>query len=143
MTKRVWKELEDYPGYEISTLGELRRAGSETNLKPYDDGRGYRKFDFKRNGKRKSAKMHQLVLKTFGPPQPSSKHVPDHLNRNKADNRIDNLEWKTQSDNVRNVGVKPSKSGFTYIYPRGRSFQILKMRDGKLVHLGMIDTIGL
>lgn len=46
--------------------------------------------------------VHCLVMRYFGPPRPSEKHMVDHKNRNKLDNRIDNLRWVTNSENQLN-----------------------------------------
>lgn len=42
---------------------------------------------------------HSLVMQHFGPPQPSKDHIINHIDGNKTNNRIDNLEWLTPTEN--------------------------------------------
>lgn len=46
---------------------------------------------------RKAYFVHRLVAKAFLPPQPSPEHTIDHKNRNRSDNRVDNLRWASRS----------------------------------------------
>ena len=46
--------------------------------------------------------LHQIVMECFGPPKPGEKYQIDHINRNKLDNRIENLRWVTPSENCMN-----------------------------------------
>lgn len=60
----------------------------------------YRIFSIYKNEKTSTHKLHPLVMKLFGLPKPSYKHEINHKNGNKLDNRIDNLEWVTRSENM-------------------------------------------
>lgn len=42
---------------------------------------------------------HSLVMQHFGPPQPTNDHVINHIDGDKTNNRIDNLEWLTPQEN--------------------------------------------
>jgi hypothetical protein len=46
--------------------------------------------------------LHQVVMECFGQPKPGEKYQIDHINRNKLDNRIENLRWVTPSENCMN-----------------------------------------
>jgi len=46
--------------------------------------------------------VHQLVMEHFGPPKPGPKYEIDHINRNKLDNRLENLRWVTHTENMYN-----------------------------------------
>ena len=49
----------------------------------------------------KTHKVHRLVAKAFLPPPPSEKHTQvNHKDNNPANNRADNLEWVTRSENI-------------------------------------------
>lgn len=64
----------------------------------------------------------------------------DHINRNKIDNRLDNLREVTQSINIHNASEKPSKSGFRNARKVGNKFQSEIKVNGKSIHLGMFNT---
>jgi hypothetical protein len=52
---------------------------------------------------RKRQYVHALVLETFHCPRPSPKHDVNHINGDKADNRLANLEWISRTDNCRHA----------------------------------------
>ena len=56
---------------------------------------------------------HRLVLVLSGVNPPSPSHFCDHINRNKSDNRLENLRWMTKGQNIANKNYK-SSSGFRY-----------------------------
>lgn len=66
--------------------------------------------------------------------------IIDHINRNKLDNRLDNLREVTQSVNLHNTSQKPSKTGFRNARKVGNKFQSEIKVNGKSIHLGMFNT---
>ena len=96
---KLWKSIENYPGYLISNLGRLYNTKSKkTNkfCKGGCDGR-YLRFLFKRGGKSES--IHRLVAEAFIP-NPENKPYVNHIDRNTKNNKADNLEWCTQCENM-------------------------------------------
>lgn len=90
--------------YEISNLGNCRRkckGGTLKNIEGSISNRGYRYFQLNRNGKRINYQFHTLVACAFLGERPDGL-VIDHINRDKLDNRIDNLRYVTQRDNTIN-----------------------------------------
>lgn len=62
--KEVWKIIEGYPNYSVSSLGRVKRlksSGYSIMLKPIDDGKGYRKVHLFKEGKSKLYLIHRLV----------------------------------------------------------------------------------
>lgn len=101
-----WEDVEGYEGiYQVSSLGYVKRVaagqGAQAGhiLKPRRRRNGYLQVGLWRDGKRKNAKVHRLVLRAFIGDAPSPKHQGNHRNGNRADNRIENLEWATCSEN--------------------------------------------
>ena len=116
-----WREISDYPGYEVSDQGNVRthwkkvknfgtyggthqEYSNDTRLLPMsDDGNGYLKV-FLNNGKKKTCKkVHRLVAEAFIPHDPSLDTV-DHIisgPKGKLDNSVSNLRWMTRRDNIK------------------------------------------
>lgn len=102
-----WKDIPGYEGlYQISNLGEVKRlAGSprckeDRILKKLLDKNGYFYVDLFKNGKGKKIKIHRLVAMTFLPNKEELPEV-DHINGDKTDNRVCNLQWITGIENNR------------------------------------------
>ena len=121
MTDEKWVPINGYKYYEVSNLGRIRSISHRT-LKPYRfrEGRvlaqskvrnGYMRVSLTQEGKhKKSASVHRLVANAFVP-NPENKKYVNHKNGNKEDNRAENLEWVTASENSKHacdvLGHKP------------------------------------
>jgi HNH endonuclease len=101
------KELEDVPGYFIYPDGKVWSKKTNKFLKDQRGGyKGeYRKYSLWLNGKYVNKYVHILVMTYFGPAKPGKKYEINHINGNKFDNFLDNLEWVTSSENTKH-GVK-------------------------------------
>lgn len=103
MQKEIWRPIEGYEGlYEISNLGKIKsnfRQGSTTDfLKISNNGNGYMMVRLCKNGKAKKYYLHRLLAQTFID-NPEDKPQVNHINENRSDNRLENLEWVTQKEN--------------------------------------------
>ena len=96
--REEWKCIEGAIGIEISNKGNIRYADGK--LKKTDkDSEGYLRTSIRINGKQERARIHRLVAKAFIP-NPYKKPFVNHKNGNKADNRVNNLEWCTERENA-------------------------------------------
>lgn len=95
-----WKAILDYPDYEVSNLGNVRR--NKNTLKYSKDKDGYKKIILCKQGKTKTERIHRLVAKTFLS-NPDNKPQVDHIDRNVENNISCNLRWVTQSENMMNT----------------------------------------
>jgi hypothetical protein len=77
----------------------LYRSGESRLIKPRLTNRGYQIVDITIDGKSVSKTVHRLVCEAFNGPS-LGRHV-DHVNGIKADNRPENLDWVTPSENMR------------------------------------------
>lgn len=120
MEKEIWKEIENYDGYEVSTMGRIRsywgRGKKPIKKKEYilmtprPASNGYLRIQFRHD--RKEQMIHRVVCKTFIE-NPNGLNEVDHIDRDKKNNRVDNLRWADRSSNNQNTPLQKSNtSGF-------------------------------
>ena len=110
-----WKEIAEYPGYMVSSFGNIRGKRFDKYLKKSLDSDKYEIVTLYLAGKGKTQKVHRLVADAFLP-NPFGLYSVDHINGIKTDNRVENLWWadaRLQALNRRSVPT----SGEHYIYP--------------------------
>ena len=130
-----WRKIEGHEGYEVSNMGEVRsywkggRWGLRETpkiLKPYLCNRGYYQVGLRI----KNVDIHRLVGEAFIP-NPENKPFIDHINREKLDNRFENLRWATQEENNQNFPIqKNNQLGIQYVCWDGRRFLFRIVRNG-------------
>ena len=113
MSKEIWHRCEvPYTRYEVSNLGRVRNAHTGQIMKFRLNRCGYLTLDLYYKGERKYKLVHRLVATAFVPGWREGLEV-NHKNGVKTDNRAENLEWVTQSENMRHrcnallIDVKP------------------------------------
>lgn len=107
--RETWMPVVGYEGlYEASNLGRVKslprnNMKHEHILKIYTNpANGYQYVGLSKNGKSKSVRVHKIVMEAFTDYRGNGydkKHTIDHINGNKADNRLCNLEVCSQSEN--------------------------------------------
>ena len=99
----MWKKIEGYPKYEVSNSGEVRNAETHRVLKSFDNKRGYLKVSLVGDdGKQRNVSVHRLVAAAYvNNLDPETRTQVNHINEVKTDNRAENLEWVTPSQNIR------------------------------------------
>ena len=109
MMEEQWLPVISYEGwYDISDLGRVRRMRSGGGsfagkiLKPSVDNRGYLNIDLYKNGKNKICAVHRLVTEAFIRPYKKGFET-NHIDGDKTNNRLDNLEIVTSSQNKKHA----------------------------------------
>jgi len=104
MNEEIWKDVVGYEGYyEVSDMGNVRylkryNKKCEPQLMKKWTRNKYPAvtFNIKKNGDKRA--VHRLVAESFLP-NPENKKCVNHKNGIKSDNRVENLEWCTHSEN--------------------------------------------
>jgi hypothetical protein len=105
----IWKVIYNFPNYEISTNGNIRtkeycdsrgHIRQSKQLKKQINNVGYEYVILSNDiEKHKTLTVHRLVARTFIP-NPENKEEVNHIDGNKLNNCVDNLEWVTTSENM-------------------------------------------
>lgn len=125
----VWKDIKGYEGlYQVSNLGRVKSfdvyikvgiKNAETALhkgrilKPMKNRQGYMRVELCKGGERKAIFVHRLVASVFIE-NPENKVCVNHIDGDKQNNCVENLEWCTYSENMQHAfdtGLKRCKYG--------------------------------
>lgn len=115
MNQEIWKDIKGYEGfYKVSNLGRIMGLGREVRNTKYGSVRyipesilkrkgtnssGYTNIILRKNNKNKSFYVHRIVAENFLNPI-DGKKIINHKNGIKTDNRLINLEWCTEKENI-------------------------------------------
>ena len=92
----IWKTIKSYKNYKISNLGRIKNKNNEL-LHP--SGLIYKMIGLQKNKKSKKYCIHKLVAGAFIP-NPDNKKEVNHIDHNKHNNKLSNLEWVTHRENI-------------------------------------------
>jgi hypothetical protein len=100
-----FKFIDGYPHLLISTKGRVVSVLHDREIKPYISNRGYLRVALCLNRKLKNYHVHRLVAEAFIP-NPNGYTDVDHIDGNKLNNNVENLQWLSRGDNIRKAGNK-------------------------------------
>lgn len=99
----IWKDIKDYEGlYQVSNLGRVKSFHKKgiRILADVESNCGYLSIKLCKNGHIIRKSIHRLVLENFIQID-NNKRVCNHIDGNKKNNKLGNLQWTTQSQNIR------------------------------------------
>lgn len=107
--EEIWKDIPGYEGlYQASNFGNIRRImfcnqygsiSKITSVKTYDTEKGYLRVFLCKNGVKKAFRVHRLIALTFLPNINNYSEI-NHIDFNRHNNSINNLEWCDHSYNI-------------------------------------------
>lgn len=96
--EEIWKDIPEYEGlYQVSNLGRIKSLQNyrgKGNILKQRIKKGYYTIGLRKNAKRKWYLTHRLVAQAFIP-NPNNLPQINHIDENKLNNNVDNLEWCT------------------------------------------------
>lgn len=103
----IWRDVKGYEGlYQVSTKGNVKsvrggrwKTGKKDCLTPVITETGYVHIRLSKDGKQKTYSVHRLVAQTFIP-NPFNLETVNHIDEDKTNNNVDNLEWMTMKENI-------------------------------------------
>ena len=120
-TAETWRIIADAPDYQVSNLGNVRNgvhakrailAGNvPVNMVPFKNGGGYFRIKVEnRAGRLTNVSINRAVAFAFMGAPAERSYVVNHLNNDKTDNRLVNLEWISASENARRGTLRPRRA---------------------------------
>lgn len=103
-----FKFIDGYPHLLISSKGRVVSILNDREIKPFVSNRGYQRVALCLNRKLKNYHVHRLVAEAFIP-NPNGYDTVDHIDGNKLNNNVDNLQWISRADNIRKAGDTRNK----------------------------------
>jgi hypothetical protein len=107
MSEERWAPIADFPGYYVSDFGRIKSTracqGTVTKILKLQPGRygKYQRICIRQNNTKKYVSVHSLVLECFVGPR--NGRTVNHKNFNTHDNRLENLEWMSLSENLKHA----------------------------------------
>lgn len=101
--QEIWKDIEGFNGYQVSNLGNIKsiKRPNYPIIMKQQTNKGYKMVHITANdGTRKLCQVHRLVLKTFCPCENMDLLEVNHIDEDKTNNCLENLEWISHQDNV-------------------------------------------
>lgn len=153
-----WRIINGWPQYAVNECGEIRslpRIGIDSigrrkfyhgrTLKPQNVGRGYLKILLTSGQRREQHLVHRLVACAFIA-NPENKPQVNHIDGDKTNNHVSNLEWVTQSENMLHgnlIGIRRDRgaSNGNALLTTEQSVEIRQNNDG-LTQQQLADMFG-
>lgn len=104
MSLEIYKDIDEFNNYQVTSWGRVFNKETGRFVALVENEKGYFRVDLWSDGSRKHCKVHRLVAEAFIP-NPEKKPQVNHIDGNKQNNSITNLEWVTNAENAEKARV--------------------------------------
>lgn len=107
--------IANFDGYLVNESGQVANAKRGNHLTPHLNENGYLYVTLRKDNKNRTVAVHRLVAETFIP-NPDNKPFVNHIDADRTNPSKSNLEWCTQSENIKHaykIGSMSQKKNFT------------------------------
>jgi DNA-binding CsgD family transcriptional regulator len=129
MTASDYKVIKDFPNYAITRDGEVFSFRNNIKLKSTINSDGYMKVNLCNKFSRKTIKIHRLIAEYYIDNVNNYPQV-NHINGIKTDNRVENLEWCTSSQNAKHAFINKLR-----ISPFGEKHSKAKLTESEVLEI--------
>ena len=139
----IYKDIPNFVGYQVSNMGNIKSYKQDKGgkiLKTIVGSRGYPLINLMKGGEMFQLSVHRLVAESF---VENSKNLPfvNHIDLNKENNSVENLEWVSGRENVTHYFNSTDKiSKYTGVYYQKGKFCAQIHVNTKRLSLGSYDT---
>ena len=134
MEKRIsdlYPDIKDC--YIIDDMGKIRNINTGNYIKINKNHNGYMRVSLmKKGGGTTSIQYHRLLMMLFKPTENMEKLQINHIDGNKENNALDNLQWVTPQENIHHA-IKTGLTDFSYLQGEKTNFSHYTEKDAKLV----------
>lgn len=145
--KEIWKDICGYEGlYKISNYGEVKSIRKNIVMRPGDNGRGYKFIYLNKGGLVQRYYVHRLVA-LFFIPNPENKPQVNHIDCNKGNNNVDNLEWVTTTEQMQHASKNDKlycsefQKQQTILANSGIKSHLSKLKDDDIIKIRKLSKI--
>jgi hypothetical protein len=136
----IWTEMWNFPNYEVSNLGRVRRAKNGKLVKIRKDGNDYNFVCLFYNKKKYTKRLGKLIWQSFN--KCDCNQTIDHLDRKKMNDNLGNLRCISMEDNYKNRITKKNRNKYN-LTPEIKALIYRNHRDGVWTNWSIMKKYGM